>query len=260
MNKNNIQNKNYDFLKDLKVDKATFKDLKPCYYSYGKGTFGMINNLKRHERESIKILLSNFISRLHSFRKLNLKYNRVSFENTQENLISNLYFLIDKKADIRENEEYLRAIFGIFVILSCTKRGSDKAYKLMRDILYFDKTVESYTNQRLLCVYKKTVKNYNALSLIENKTFYEEASITNSILDTKRKDILNEFNKRSRLAKICDIVDKNDNFKGIGYFIPKMIHENDKIIVIFNNEPYSLNDFKKNKLYTKKVNGRISWH
>lgn len=43
----------------------------------------------------------------------------------------------------------------------------------------------------------------------------------NLIHDIKRRDILNEFFRRSKVSKVCDLVNVNNVVQDKGYFIPK---------------------------------------
>lgn len=247
---NIIQEKNFKPLQPKEII-----DLEPSFYSFGINGYVLLRNLKEHQRNIIKNIFSECYLNLKKIK--NLDYNLIQ-DNSEvliEHLISNLLYL-SKGCN---SKDYKKVIYGIYLIILKMKKTKANDFKLLKDILLFNDLIKKHSNKKLIRLYKKTYRDYNnSISLIENKDLYKNTFNQNIILETKRNDIVNEFKRRCKIAKICTLIDVHNEPKGDGYFIPRMDLDDD-IVIFYKNTPYTLNDFKKTGLITKKLNGKICW-
>lgn len=240
---------------NLNQEKEFPTNIKPAFYSFGINVFVMIKKLKDYERNILKNLFSEYYSNSKNIKHLNYSLSYDDGIVLLDRLISNMLYMIKDKNIANSNE----VKFGIYAILYKMNRCKKRDLNLLKNILFFNDEIKTYSNKKLIEIYKKTYREHSsALSIVENKDTYNKLFNKNMILEIKRIDIINEFKRRCKIAKICEIVDINNVSQGDGYFIPR-INPEDEIIVFFKDIPYTLSGFKKNKLSTKKINGKICW-
>lgn len=251
---NLIKDKNLKNVNFIQKDEL-FEELKPSYYSFGMNPLVMIRNLKSCDRNILKNVFLKYYSNLKNITNINIDLNYKCDTALLDNLISNMFYIIKNK----NASDYNEIEYGIYSILHIMNKSKKRELNSLKTILFFNDEIKSYSNKSLIKIYKKTFNEYSsALSIITDENTYVKLLNKNIILEIKRNDIINEFKRRCNIAKICDIVDESNIYQGDGYFIPRFDLEDD-IIVFFKNTPYTLSSFKKNKLLTRKKNGKICW-
>lgn len=251
---NHIQNKN---LKTFNLNEPSniFSDVKPTFYSFSESIFTMLKELTPNQRN----FAQSIFNECNTYVDKNINLNNITsipYKNLHfEKLLSNIIYLV-KYINIKDSESVKHGICHLICIMKKTRK---REFKNIKKLLFFNVEIKKYTNHKLINAYKKTFKDFNkSLGLISNTSEYSLELDKNNILLVKRNDILKEFQRRTKLAKICEIIDKEGNIQGHGYFIPKT-SDDDQIIIFFKEKPYTLKEFKKTKFNTKKKNGKICW-
>ena len=240
---------------NLNQEKEFSTNIKPAFYSFGINVFVMIRNLKYSDRNLLKNLFSKHYSNLKNIKHIDNSLTSDDRLILLDNLISNMLYTIKNK----NTPDYPEIMYGIYAVLYKMNKDKKRDLNLLKSLLFFNNEIKTYSNKKLINIYKKTYSEYSsALLVIEDKDTYIKLFNKNVILEIQRNDIINEFKRRCKIAKICEIVDKDNISQGDGYFIPK-INLEDEIIVFFKDIPYTLSGFKKSKLSTKKNNGKICW-
>lgn len=240
---------------NLNQEKELFTNVEPVFYSFDINVFVMIKNLKPYEKSAIKNMFLEYYSNLKNIEDIDNVCTSDDELILLDNLISNMLHLSRNK----NMPNSIQTKYGIYVIMHHMNKYKRKDLKLLKSILFFNNEVKTYSNKKLLRIYNKTYKDYTStLLMIENKDIYKKYFNNNIILEIKRADVISEFKRRCNIAKICEIVNENGTPQGDGYFIPRF-NLDDDIIIFFKNVPYTLSGFKKSKLSTKKINGKICW-
>ena len=251
---NFVKHKNLENF-NLNQEKEFSTNIKPVFYSFGINVFVMIRNLKYYERNLLQNLFSKHYSNLKNIKHIDISLTSDDGLILLDSLISNMLYTIKNK----NTSDYPEIMYGIYTVLYKMNKHKKRDLNLLKRLLFFNNEIKTYSNKKLVKIYKKTYSEYStALSMIEDKDTYSKFFNKNVILEIQRNDIVNEFKRRCKIAKICEIVDKNNISQGNGYFIPR-INLEDEIIVFFKDVPYTLSGFKKSKLSTKKINGKICW-
>lgn len=213
--------------------------------------FKALNNFQRDKAQNI---FKECLSHIESTPELKKILKTLDVDFCSEKLLSNLIISSSCKGYV----DSVSLKNGIALSILALMKNRKRELNSLRDILFFNKEISNLTNKKLFDLYKKTLVNKSiAMSLLDKKD-YDRVYNENLIYDIKRRDILNEFSKRSKISKVCDLVNVNNVVQDKGYFIPKK-EEDDIIIVLFKNEPYRLLDIKRKLLFTKKVDGKIFW-
>lgn len=245
--------------KDLSKSDEIFTNIEPRLLSFDENVFFKLKNLNNTQRKRAQSIFKECLSYTNRIPELKKILKLFKVQSYTEKLLSNL--IISSSHPTYLNSIHLK--YGICSLLLTMKSSKKRELKSLEEILFFNITIEQLSNKKLLELYKKISKNIDknksiAMSLLDNDE-YDKVFNENTILEIKKDDITNEILKRSKLSKSCELLDKNDVSQGSASFIPKR-EDDDIIIVIYENVPYTVLDIKKKKLFTKKIDGKIAWN
>lgn len=248
--------KNYS-LEDLKLNdfKDDLSNLKPIFYSFGTSIFILMERLKPYQRlftQSLFERCMSFVDNNPDLRNYIHIQSNFSYSNS---LVSNLIYL-SNFPNIKDVESIE---YGICASIIALQHNKKRELNSIKKSLFYDKELKNFSNKKILRIYKKTFKDFNkSLHLIENADKYSIEFDKNEKLVLKRNDIIQEFKRRSKMSRFCQVFDDNDKSQGYVYFIPKF-SEDDNFIVFYKHIPYTMYEFKKKNLHVKRKDGKISW-
>lgn len=224
------------------------------FLSFNENVFTKFKSLTVSQRKKAQSIFKECLYYMDDIPELKKILKTLNFQSYSEKLLSNLIIS-------SSHPNYIDSIslkHGICILLLSMQKNKKRELKLIKDILFFDIEVQKLTNKKLFELYRKTLKNKSVAISLLDKEEYSKIYNENMILEIKRRDILNEFFRRSKVSKVCELVNSEDVSQGKAHFIPKT-EQDDIIIVMYKNEPCRLCDIKKMKLFTKRVNGKIFW-
>lgn len=231
------------------------KGFKPEYYSFDKKSLVMIRDLTSRDRAKVQNILNECyhnIDKLNNFKKI---FNIPTSDIASNSLISNILCLIA----MANQSNTINLKLGIYASIFSLRKFERKKLNNLRKMIFLNIELKSHNNSSLIKEYKRTFKDYNdCINLFLDDKDYNNIFDNNITLDIIRRDILNELNRRCKVAKKCKILNKENIVQGFAYFIPRTSID-DEIIILYNNNPFTISDFKKTNLITNKINGKIYW-
>ena len=251
-----IQEKNLKTF-DLNTLDTVLESIKPCTYCLGTNAYVLIRKLNSSQRRAVQLIFNECKSYIEKFKEFKDHIKIVKETSCSDTLISSLICLATNM-DIDASP--IEVKYGICSLILTMQDNQKKELNSIKKILFFNTELKKYTNKKLINAYRKTVKDYNGISTLylgDDKKYSIEFNKNEKLL-IQRKDIIEEFKRRSYISKYCEIVDEYDKYKGHAYFVPKFSTD-DIIVVFYKHVPYTIPAFKKTKLHTKKKNGKIYW-
>ena len=247
--------KQFNENKNITGEYRTLTKNSPTFYSFGTCIFSLIKKLSPTQRNKLK----NMFVKCHDYVKDNdyFEYEKedVSKFSYSDSLISNLIYLIN----FPEIPDKRNVKLGACVSMSKLMINEKREFNKIKKSVFFDDELHSFSNKKLLRLYKKTLTDFNkSIHLINNNQEYSREFDKNERLSLKEHDILKEFKRRVKISKFCKVFDSNENPQGYVYFIPK-IEEDDIFVALYKHEPYSIREFKKKNLHVKREDGNIRW-
>lgn len=251
-----IQEKNLKTFNLNELD-TVLENIKPCTYCLGINAYVLIRRLNSSQRKIVQSIFNeckSYIEKVKEFKDYTKITKGVSYSDS---LVSSLVCLATNM-DIDASP--IEVKYGICTLILAMQDNQKRELNSIKKILFFNIELKKYTNKKLINIYKKTIRDYSGISTLyldDDKKYSIEFDRNEKLL-IQRKDIIEEFKKRSYISKYCEIVDEYDIYKGHAYFIPKFSTD-DIIVVFYKHIPYTISAFKKTKLHTKKKDDKIYW-